>query len=133
MRKTSFTLIAAALVLAAAMTPAFGQKPPKVDLSGKWNGYAILGDGNRADFNLILEKAADTYTGKINDDAGMMPEMQIKNVAFKDQLLAFEIDFPEGLETRLIKIELKFEADSLKGSWVDPDGNSNIIELGRKK
>jgi hypothetical protein len=33
----------------------------------------------------------------------------------------------------LIKIELRLEGETLKGTWVDPFGGSNIIELGRKK
>lgn len=132
MRKTSLILTLAVLVVAAA-APVLAQKAANVNLAGTWTGYTILGDGNRADFNLILEKAGETYTGKINDDAGMMPEMAIKNVLFKDPTLAFEIELPEGAGTRLIKIELKLEADTLKGSWVDPDDNSNVIELARKK
>lgn len=132
MRKIHVTLILAALVLAAAL-PVLGQKAGKVDLAGKWAGYTVLGDGNRADLNLILEKAGETYTGKVNDDVGMIPEMVIKNVSFKDPTLSFEIELPEANGNRLIKIELKLEGETLKGSWVDPDDNSNIIELTRKK
>ena len=132
MRKTSLILAVAVLALAAA-APVLAQKAGKVNLAGTWTGYTILGDGNRADFNLILEKAGETYTGKINDDAGMMPEMAIKNVTFKDPTLSFEIEFPDASGTRLIKIELKLEADTLKGNWVDEDDNSNVIELARKK
>jgi len=132
MRKPILILTLAVLVLAAA-APVFAQKAGKVDLAGKWTGFTILGDGNRADMNLILEKAGETYTGKINDDVGMIPEMVIKNVSFKDPTLSFEIELLETGGTRLIKIELKLEADTLKGSWVDPDDNSNVIDLTRKK
>jgi hypothetical protein len=134
MKKANLTLIVAlgALVLAAAV-PASAQKAEKVDLAGKWTGFTILGDGNRADLNLILEKAGEMYTGKVNDDVGMIPEMVIKNVSFKESTLSFEIELPEANGTRLIKIELKLAADTLKGSWADPDDNSNIIELTRKK
>ena len=134
MRRTNLTLALtlAVLVLAAAV-PVLSQKAEKVNLAGTWTGYTILGDGNRADFNLILEKAGETYTGKITDETGVIPEMTIKNVSFKNPTLSFEIDLPEGAETRLIKIELKLEADTLKGSWADPDGNTNVIELARKK
>lgn len=132
MRKNNLTLILAVLVLAAAL-PVLGQKAEKVNLAGTWTGYTILGDGNRADFNLILEKADETYTGKITDETGVIPEMTIKNVSFKNPTLSFEIEFPGGAEIQLIKIELKLEADTLKGSWVDPDDNSNVIELTRKK
>jgi len=132
MRKTNLTLTLAVLVLAAAV-PVLAQQAEKVNLAGTWTGYTILGDGNRADFNLILEKAGETYTGKITDETGVIPEMTIKNVNFKNPNLSFEIDLPEGAETQLIKIELKLEADTLKGNWVDPDDNSNIVELARKK
>ena len=132
MRKTSLILAFAVLALAIA-TPALAQKPAKVNLAGTWTGYTLLGDGNRADINLILEKAGETYAGKINDETGTIPEMQIKNVTFKDSTLDFEVDLPDGSGTQLIKIELKYEADTLKGSWTDLDGESNIIELARKK
>jgi hypothetical protein len=121
------------LAAALALAPAFAQKAPAVDLAGTWSGYTILGDGTRAEFNMILAKADAGYTGKITDETGMIPEMAIKDVSFKDLNLEFSIDFPEGSETRVIRIGLKFENDTLKGAWVDPDGNSNIIELSRKK
>lgn len=133
MTKPNRILILSVLALALALAPAFAQKAGKVDLTGTWTGYTLLGDGSRADFNLILEKAGETYTGKITDETGTIPEMQIKNVTFKDPALAFEIDFPNGTEMQLIKIELKLEAEALKGSWADQFGGSNIIELSRKK
>jgi hypothetical protein len=126
-------LFCAALALAAAAAQAPAQKAPAVDLTGTWTGYTIIGDGSRADFSLILAKSGETYTGKITDETGVIPEMQIKNVVFKNPDLAFEIDFPNGTATQLIKIELKLEGESLKGGWVDEEGNSNIIELARKK
>jgi hypothetical protein len=119
--------------VAMVLASAFAQEAGKTDLAGVWTGYTLLGDGSRADFSLILEKVGESYAGKINDEAGIIPEMQIKNVVFKDPVLNFEIDFPNGTETQLIKIELKFEGEALKGSWVDSYGGSNIIELGRKK
>jgi hypothetical protein len=133
MTKPNRILILSVLALALALAPAFAQKAGKVDLTGTWTGYTLLGDGSRAEFNLILEKAGETYTGKITDETGLIPEMQIKNVTFKDPALAFEIDFPNGTEMQLIKIELKLEAEALKGSWADQFGGSNIIELSRKK
>lgn len=132
-RKANPILILSVLALAVTLVPGLAQTGPKVDLAGKWAGYTILGDGSRADFSLILEKAADAYTGKISDDSGTMPEMPIKNVTFKEDTLAFEIDFPDGAEMRLIKIVLKLDGEALKGSWTDPDGKSDIVELGRKK
>lgn len=133
MAESKQILIVSALALALMLAPALAQQAGKTDLAGTWTGYTFLGDGSRADFNLTLEKAGESYTGKINDVAGIIPEMQIKNVVFKDPVLNFEIDFPNGTETQLIKIELKLEAETLKGGWVDSYGGSNIIELSRKK
>jgi hypothetical protein len=132
MKKTNLILLCAVLVLAAVVTSSFAQEVDQVDLSGTWTGYTTLGDGSRADFNLVLEKAGESYTGKINDDAGMIPGMAIKNVIYKDRILAFEIDYSDGMGTIPIRIELKFEGEALKGSWMGPNGESNIIELGRK-
>jgi len=33
----------------------------------------------------------------------------------------------------LIKIELTLDGETLKGAWLDPEGNSDIIELTLKK
>jgi hypothetical protein len=132
MRKTSLILALGVLIVATA-APVVAQQAEKMNLAGTWTGYSILGDGNRADFNLILEKAGETYTGKITDETGVIPEMTIKNVSFKNPTLSFEIELPDAAGTRLIKIELKLEGETLKGSWVDPDDNSNVIELARKK
>jgi hypothetical protein len=133
MTRPNRILILSVLAVALAVAPAFAQTAGKVDLSGTWTGYTILGDGTRAEFNLILEKAGEGYAGKINDDAGLMPVMLLKNVSFKDDLLHFEIDYPQQAGTILVTVELKHDADTLKGQWTDANGESNIIELQRKK
>lgn len=133
MRRTNAILCGAALLLLAALAPAQQPGKPKVDLTGTWTGHTFLGDGSRAEFSLILAKADNTYAGKIVDDSGQIPEMQIKNVAFKDPDLTFEIDFPNGPGTQLIKVGLKLESDTLKGTWLDDEGNSNVVEFARKK
>jgi hypothetical protein len=133
MTRPNRILILSVLAVALAVAPAFAQTAGKVDLSGTWTGYTILGDGTRAEFSLILEKEGASYSGKITSETGMIPEMTIKNVNFKDATLTFEVEFPDGAGYRLIKIDLKLEADTLKGSWLDADTNSNIIELQRKK
>jgi hypothetical protein len=37
------------------------------------------------------------------------------------------------MDATLIRIELTLEADTLKGAWTDPDGNSGAISLALKK
>ena len=133
MKKNCAILLGAALVVLAAFAAAQLPEKPKVDLTGTWAGFAITGDGSRIEVSLVLEKAGETYSGKITSETGQVPDMVIKNVAFKDPTLTFEIDLPNGAGTQVIKIELKREGDTLKGSWVDEEGNSDIIELARKK
>ena len=133
MTKLNRILILSVLAAALALVPVFAQTAGKVDLSGTWTGYTILGDGTRAEFNLILEREGASYSGKITSETGMIPEMAIKNVIFKDPALTFEVELPDGAGYQLIKIDLKLEADMLKGIWLDADTNSNVIELARKK
>ena len=133
MKKTLLILGCAVLVAALASPAAFGQAKQAADISGTWTGYTFVGDGSRADFNLILEKTEAGYTGKINDDAGMMPEMPLKNVTYENGVLAFDIDYPQGMDVVLIHIELKPEGDVMKGTWADPYGSSDNIELQKKK
>lgn len=133
MERTERILILIAVAGALALTPASAQNAPAVDLSGTWTGYTLLGDGIRAEFDLVLEKVEGGYAGKITGGTGMVPEMTIKDVTFKDLLLEFSVDFPDASGLVLIKIGLKYENDTLKGVWANPGGDSNIIELQRKK
>jgi hypothetical protein len=140
MRKFGFHLLAAVVILAAASAGAVAQnavptapKSGPVDPTGAWSGFTFIGDGQRADFDLNLKKEGDIYSGQISDQAGIIPVMDIKNAAYKDGLLTFEIDFPNDTGTARIAIQLHLEGETLKGSWTDPDGNSNVIELSRKK
>jgi hypothetical protein len=136
MRRFGSWLLGVAMVWAATAVFSAAQtapKPGQADITGSWTGYTYLGDDSRADFDLSLKKEGDVYSGQISDQAGIIPVMDIKNAAYKDGLLTFEIDFPNDTGTARIAIELKLEGETLKGSWMDPDGNSNIIELTRKK
>lgn len=131
MKKTLLVLVVAALAVFVLATGAFAQKKP--DIVGPWVGYAIVGDGSRVDINVVLEKGAAGYTGKLSDTAGMIPETPLKNIVFKDKKLTFELDLAQGMEAILIKLELTLENDILKGAWFDPEGNSNVVELTLKK
>jgi len=130
MKKIMILTVALTAALLLLLGTALAQKASPV---GTWSGYTILGDGSKATFNLSLEKSPDGYAGKITDDSGIIPEMALKNIVFKDATLTFELDLPQGTETTLIKIELKLDGDTLKGNWEDPNGETNIIELERKK
>jgi hypothetical protein len=128
MKRSGFRLLGVAVMV--SMAAAFAVSQDAAQTAPK-PGKA--GDYSRADFDLNLKKEGDVYAGQISDQAGIIPTMDIKNPAYKDGLLTFEIDFPNDTGTSRIAIELKLEGETLKGRWLDPDGNSNVIELTRKK
>ncbi len=133
MKKSLLVPIIALASLSVLAGAAFAQTAKKPDVVGTWLGFAIVGDGSRVDITVVIDKGEMGYTGKLADATGMVPESPLKEIVFKDAKLSFEFDLTEGAETRLIKIDLTLEGETLKGVWFDPDGNSNIIELTLKK
>ena len=128
-----FSAIAlAALALLAG--PVLAQAPKKANVVGSWLGTAVVGDdGTQVDITVVIEKAESGYSGKISDATGMVPETPLRQIVFKDGKLSFEFDLAQGMETMLIKIDLTLEAETLKGAWYDPEGNSGAISLALKK
>ena len=125
------TALAALFVLAGS---AFPQAPKKADVVGTWAGSAVVDDGNaQVDITLVIDKTATGYSGKLSDTSGLVPESELREIVFKDNKLAFVFDLAQATGTVLIKIELTLEAETLKGFWLDPDGNSGAIELALKK
>ena len=128
--KIPLVALAALCVLAGTASP---QAPKKADIIGTWVGTAVVGDGSRIDITTVIEKAATGYSGKLGDMSGMVPESPLREIVFKDNKLTFDFDLAQGTGTVVIKIELTLEAETLKGFWFDPDGNSGEIELALKK
>jgi hypothetical protein len=122
--------LAAICVLAGTVFP---QAPKKADIVGTWVGTAVDNNGSQLEITAVIEKTAAGYSGKLSDTAGMVPESAMREIVFKDNKLTFDFDLAQGTETLLIKIELTLEAETLKGVWSDPDGNSGQIELALKK
>ncbi|HUT08690.1 MAG TPA: hypothetical protein VMY15_07580, partial [Candidatus Latescibacteria bacterium] len=113
MKKTLPILLALTLTLLVLVSVGFAQKKP--DVVGTWVGYAIVGDGSRVDFTVVIEKGQAGYEGKLFDTTGMIPESPLKNIVFKDNKLTFEFDLAEGMDSQLIKIDLTLENETLKG------------------
>jgi hypothetical protein len=130
--KRSLLIALATLALLAGLASA--QNPAKPDVLGTWVGSAVAGnDGTQIEITVVIEKAAAVYAGKISDSTGMVPETPLRQIAFKDNKLTFEFDLVQGAETTLIKIELLYDKETLKGVWYDPAGDSGAIELALKK
>jgi len=105
----------------------------KTDLSGTWIGFAER-QGNADDLTVVLEKKGDIYTGKLTDQMGMFPGVEIKKFSVKDDVVTFEFDGAMGGQTFTIKAELKLSADGLKGNWtMAGSDDSGAFELKPKK
>lgn len=132
MKKALIILAITVLALAFLAGGLLAQKKP--GFLGAWTGYAIVGDGSRVDINVSFDKDETGYTGKLAEASGMIPESPLKNIVFKDGKLAFEFDLlADGGGSQLIKIELALDNETLKGRWIDVEGNSDIVELTLKK
>jgi hypothetical protein len=134
MKKSLTIPIIALAALSVLAGTAFSQAPKKADIVGTWVGTAIGGDGvTPIEITAVIDKTATGYAGKLGDSAGLVPESAMREIVFKDNKLTFDFDLAQGTGTALIKIELTLEAETLKGVWSDPDGNSGSIELKLKK
>jgi len=125
---------AALAVLTVLAVSVLAQAPKKADVVGTWTGPAVVNDnGDSVDIIVVIDKAESGYSGKLSDTSGMVPESPLRKIEFKDNKLTFEFDLAQGMDTTLIKIELALEAETLKGAWTDPDGNSGAISLTLKR
>jgi large exoprotein involved in heme utilization and adhesion len=125
-------IIAAAALGLMGGTLALAQAKP--DVIGTWTGNAVVGgDGSQIEITLVLERTDLGYAGKISDSSGFVPETALREIVFRDNKLTFELDLAQPSGTTLIKIELLYDKDTLKGIWYDPDGNSGAIELAMGK
>lgn len=127
--KRTFAALACALV-ALFVLGAGAQKKP--DIVGTWLGYANSPD-MRFDLTVIFAKGETGYTGKMSDASGMLAEIPLREIVFKDGKVTFEFDLAMGVEAMLIKIELTLENEGLKGFWYDVNGSSDVVELTLQK
>lgn len=128
--KRIFTLMALVLLIGSALA----QAPKKPDVVGTWRGNAVINDGeSQVEIIVVIGQTEAGYNGKLSDTSGMIPETELRQIAFKDNKLTFEFDLAQGGGTTLIKIELLLDKDTLKGLWSDPDGNSGAVELTLQK
>lgn len=131
MKKTLWIFFCLAIALLVLIGGALAQG--KAGIVGAWTGHTFIGDGIRAEFILTVEKGNEGLAAKIASETGQVPEMTCRNVAFAENKLTFDVDFPDGMDFVLISVSLGLDGDTLKGSWANPDGSSDVIELVRKK
>ncbi len=127
-RKTLLFILALALGAAvSAQAPAAESSPV-----GIWVGTAE-NQGNYDDITVTIEKNKDAYTGRIKDDMGMFPDVEIKNITVKGDKVSFE--FPGSLSGMSfnLKADLVMTEKTLKGTWTMlEDGSTGGLDLARK-
>lgn len=107
----------------------------KIDLSGTWVGFAER-MGSQDPLTLILEKKEGVYTGKIWDEMGMFPGVEIRNFVLKDNVVTFQFDGGTGNQGNFtLKAEMTLSEETMKGTWkmVGVDQETGAIELRRRK
>ncbi|MDH4198222.1 MAG: hypothetical protein OEW05_12475 [Candidatus Aminicenantes bacterium] len=109
--------------------------PQKIDLSGTWVGFAER-MGSQDGLTVVLEKKEGFYAGKLTDQMGMFPGVEIKNLVLKDDAVTFEFD-GGSTETGVftLKAEMTLSGDTMKGTWkmAGADQETGAIELSRQK
>ncbi len=111
------------LALAASMALGFS-----ADVAGTWKMSADAPDGVHK-FDLVVKEAGGAYTARVQSDE-MGGSLDMQEVAFKDGTLTFKL--PYG-GVGLIDFKLKVDADSLKGSFTTPQGDSGTVDGKRDK
>jgi energy-converting hydrogenase Eha subunit B len=131
MKKALWIILVLTVALLALIGGAFAQDKPGI--VGTWAGHTFIGDGVRAEIILVVDKGAGGLTAKIMSETEMFPELICRNVAFAGNRLTCDLDFPDAMGTVLISVSLTLEGDALTGYWANPDGDSDVIELARRK
>jgi hypothetical protein len=131
MKKLACLSTLAVLVVGLAAAP----QAKKVDLSGTWTGFAER-MGSQDPLTLVLEKKEGVYAGKVTDQMGMFPGVEVKNFALKENILTFEFDGgSQDSGAFTIKAELTLTGDTMKGTWkmAGSDQETGAMELSRQK
>ena len=62
----------------------------------------------------------------------MIVEKDIRNAAFKDGTLTFDIGVSNGTDVFPVHLSLKVEGDKMTGAWSTDQGESGEVRLARK-
>jgi hypothetical protein len=130
MKATAANLVLAALVLAVAGVSIGAQRTP--DLTGTWIGTTLVPDVGEDAITLELKREGNTYTGRCTDAAKVVVAPEIKNVAFTEGTLTFDIGVSGGTDTVTVHISLKADGDQMTGHWATADGESAGLKLARQ-
>lgn len=126
MRKITSIFALLAFVLAFFCGISFCQE---VDLSGTWEGKTEVPDMGEDELTLVLKKENGEYSGTVSDSLGMIEDVEIEDVEFKDDTLTFNFMVFTGEDYLRVYVTLTVEGDTMSGYWETEDGSSAPIEL----
>jgi hypothetical protein len=117
MKKIAILLVCFGLfqILSAQTTASLSKGP-----EGMWKCSAPDAPPQYQNFNLLIEKANDKFTGKIVGEGGV--EMPMNNVTYKDS--TFEMGV--YVENSSVTLKLKYDGSKLKGAAVTDQGDIGI-------
>ena len=116
--------VLAAFVFAAA-------SPTAVDFSGTWLGKTTLPDGTVDEFNLVLKKEKDSYTGTIADSLQAIAlATPIQSVEVEGGVINFTFPWPDGA---MIYCKLTLAGEKMTGDWTHPAGTMGAFIFEKKK
>lgn len=131
MKRTTSTLSFLTLLLILSLGISFSQE---VDLTGTWEGTTEVPDLPEPDkITLVLEKTDEGYTGTASDSSGMLENVEIEDIEFKEGKLSFNFTFFDGDQYTTVYLYLTLEGNKMSGYWEVEDGTSASIELEKIK
>jgi hypothetical protein len=102
--------------------PITGTRLPEASLAGKWNLTATRPNGSTTRVDLDLTNNDGKWLAKLNTPEGQ--QVPVEQLQVSTDSLSFNIAMPQAS----IKVQLKREANTLKGTWTTPDQNSGPLE-----
>lgn len=129
MKVSSASVVLLVLLVVVGVDISAQDKP---DLTGTWVGVSLVPNVGEDPITLELKREGDAYSGTCADGAGMIVEREIRNVAFKEGTLTFDIGVSNGTDVFPVHLSLKVEGDKMAGNWSTDQGESGEVRLARK-
>jgi len=103
------------------------------DFAGSWEGSSDTPNGSDA-ITLTLELKGGTWTGRMRDSIGLVPDIEVTNVQINEQTITFSIsiNYAEAGGSLDVSFSMELKEDTLSGTWSTFDGSTGAISLQKK-
>ena len=104
------------------------------DLTGTWAGDARMTGSTEMDhIILVLEKSADSYSGKLSDSRGLFKDEPIRDVTFRNNNLRFKATARSTGREIIVDFGLNYFQGRFIGGWGAGAGDFGPLDLSREK